>query len=85
MTKELSKTSSLVDVLVAMPMGSYCTFGKKAVSDVRTAWLLPTSHALRHTLDLVQVIRILQGTHMFHKHVEKPASLQHALSRVRRL
>lgn len=53
--KELPKKSSLVDALC------YCVFEKKAVSDVRTAWLLSTSHALWHTLDLVQVVKFLQG------------------------
>ena len=83
--KELSKKSSLVDALVAMPVGSYCIFGKKAVSDVRTGWLLSTSHALWHTLDLVQVVKILQGTLMVHKCVEKPASLWRAPRRAGRL
>lgn len=65
--KELSKKSSLVDAQVAMPVGSYCIVGKKAVSDVRTDWLLSTSHALWHAPDLVQVVTILQGTLMVHE------------------
>lgn len=83
--KELSKKSSLVDALEAMPVGSHCVFGKRAVSDARTAWLLSTSHALWHTLDLVQVVKFLQGSLVVHKCVEKPATLWHALGWVGRL
>lgn len=59
---DLSKEFPLVGALVAMPVGSYCLFGK-VVTDVGTRWLLGTSHALWHILGFVQVVRILQKTH----------------------
>lgn len=79
---DLSKETPLVGALVAMPVGSYCLFGK-VVTDVGTCWLLGTFCALWHILDLVQIVRILQKTHKWT--LQKPVSLWQAPSRVGRL
>lgn len=83
MMKELTKESSLVDILIADPRESYCVFRKTMFSDVRTGWLLCASHVPKgfprlspsYLCELPWVrfslSEILQGTLIVHKCTEQ--------------
>lgn len=60
----------MVDVPVALPVKSSCIFQKMVFSDVRTGWLLCTSHILKEAYSgpepslplLVQVVKNPSGS-----------------------